>query len=344
MLFLLLAGLLLVTQAACGSGGGSQSGGQGPSQTQSSDASEGKKEKISWKMGHIVVEDHIWHKTAVKFAELVAEKTDGQIEITVFPNSQLGGEVDVLNLIRAGTADLTISGETMANWAPKAALMAVPYGFRDEEHMKKVIASDIGREIESEIIEKVGVTPLYYHLRAPRNLTSNKPVHSPDDVKNFRIRVPNVPLFLDAWAAVGAKPQVMDFKEVFTALQQNVIDGQENPYDLIYSGSLYEVQKYVNQTEHVRQWVYVVIGNKQLESLSSELKQAVLEAAAEAQEYGQELFTAEIEDYRQKLIDRVMQINEDVDREAFKQAMEEAVRKNLSEEQFALYERIQQIQ
>ncbi|WP_199614020.1 TRAP transporter substrate-binding protein [Paenibacillus alkalitolerans] len=329
--FIILASIiLLITQAACASETNQAAGTNG--------------EKITWKLGHISDENHPWHKTALKFAELVKQKTNDQIEIKVYPNSQLGGETDMLNSIKAGTADLTISGETMANWAPKAALMAVPYEFRDEAHMKKVIESEIGEEIEQEISEKVGVTTLYYHLRAPRNLTSDEPVNSPDDMKGFRIRVPNVPLFLDAWKSVGAKPQAMDFKEVFTALQQHVIDGQENPYDLIYSASFYEVQKYVNQTEHVRQWVYMVVGNKQLESLTPDLQKAVKEAAAEAQEYGMQLFAKDIADYRQKLIDKGMTINEDVDRDAFKQTMEPAVKNSLNKEQLELYEKIQNME
>lgn len=299
-----------------------------------------KKEKIVWKFGHLTNEDHIWNKTALKFAELVDEKTDGQIEVKVYPNEQLGNEVDNLNMIKSGTAALTISGESMQNWAPKAALMAVPYAFTSTDHMRKVIESDLGKEISDQVTEKVGVMPLYYHVRAPRNLTSNIPVRTPEDAKNLKMRVPNVPLFVDAWKAVGANPQVMAFSEVFTALQQNVIGGQENPYDLIYSAGFYEVQKYVNETEHVNGWVYIVLGKKQFEELSTELQDAVLEAAAEAQVYADELFEEEIADYKNKVVEKGMEIISDVDKEAFQAAMEPAVKAALNEEQFDLYERI----
>jgi len=299
-----------------------------------------KKEKIVWKFGHLANEDHIWNKTALRFAELVNEKTDGQIEIKIYPNEQLGSEIDTLNMIKSGTADLTISGESMQNWAPKAALMAVPYAFKDTDHMRKVIESDIGKEIADQVIEKVGVMPIYYHVRAPRNLTSNKPIRTPEDAKGLKMRVPNVPLFVDAWKAVGAQPQVMAFSEVFTGLQQGVIDAQENPYDLIYSASFYEVQKYVNETEHVNGWVYVVLGKKQFESLSEDLQKAVLEAAKETQAYTDELFDAEIAEYKKKVQEEGMEIISDVDKDAFKKAMEPAVKKSLSEEQFDLYQKI----
>lgn len=314
---------IMLLLSACGSESSSGSGG----------------EKIKWKFGHLADENHIWHKTALEFADLVKEKTDGQIEITIYPSNQLGGETDTINSIKAGTADLVISGETMANWSPKAALMAVPYAFRDADHLQKVVEGDIGKEIEEEIKDKVGLTPLYYHTRAPRNLTSKEPISSPDDLKGFSMRVPNVPLFLDAWKAAGAKPQVMDFNEVFTGLQQNVIDGQENPVDLIHSGGLYEVQDYVNETEHVYSWIYILVGNKQFEKLSDENKKAVQEAAKEAQAFGKDLFDKEITEYEKKLKDEGMKFNE-VDQDAFREAMKPAIKESLTDEQYKLYEDI----
>ncbi|QOY38205.2 DctP family TRAP transporter solute-binding subunit [Anaerobacillus isosaccharinicus] len=298
---------------------------------------------IEWKFGHLANEDHMWHKTAEKFSELVSEKTNQQIKIEIYPNNQLGGETDTINSIKAGTADLVISGETMANWAPKAALMAVPYAFRDEAHLIKVIEGEIGQGIEAEIIEKVGLTPLYYHTRAPRNLTSNKPISTPEDLSGFRMRVPNVPLFLSVWETAGARPQVMDFNEVFTGLQQGVIDGQENPLDLIHSAGFAEVQGYVNETEHVYSWIYILIGNEQLAELSDELKAAVMEAAAEAQVYGKELFDTEFSGYKDDLIEKGMQFNSDVNQDAFREAMLPAIQEKLTEEQYSLYEQILEV-
>ncbi|MCF6410054.1 TRAP transporter substrate-binding protein [Pseudalkalibacillus salsuginis] len=321
---LLMASVMVFALAACSG---------------ANESTDGSEKTTTWKLGHLGNEDHVWHKTAEKFAELVAEKTDGKLEIKIFPNEQLGGETEVLNSIESGTVDMTISGETMQNWAPEAALMAVPYAFKGQDHMKKVVEGEVGADIESAIKEKVGVTPLYYHMRAPRNLTSNKPIETPEDLKGFKMRVPNVPLFMDAWKEAGARPQVMDFSEVFTALQQNVIDGQENPVDLIHSAGFNEVQKYVNKTEHVYSWIYVVVGNKQFEALDEETQNAVKEAAEEAQAYGQELFEEENAKYEKALKDEGMEFVE-VDKEAFAEAMKPAVEKSLSEEQLKLYEKI----
>src|SRR5690625_1001671 len=301
-------------------------------------ATEGD-EVIEWKLGHLADENHIWHQTSVKFADLVNEKTDGEIEITVYPSNTLGGETDTINAIQAGTADLVISGETLENWAPKAALLATPYAFRDMDHVQKVVEGELGDEISEEIVEKAELTPLFYLTRAPRNLTSDEPIESVEDIEGFKMRVPNVPLFLDSWDAVGAKPQVMDFNEVFTGLQQNVIDGQENPVDLIQSGALYEVQKYVNRTEHVYSWIYVLVGNEQFEALTDDQRAAVEEAAVEAQAYGEELFEDEIDEIETKLEEEGMEFI-DVDQDSFREEMIPAIEDSLSEEQFELYEKI----
>lgn len=321
--------VVVLVLSACGSDSDDSGG----------DGSTNDGEVIKWKLGHLADENHIWHDTSLKFAELVNEKTDGAIEITVYPSNTLGGETDTINAIQAGTADLVISGETLENWAPKAALLATPYAFRDLDHVQKVVEGELGEEIAEEIKEQANLTPLLYLTRAPRNLTSNEPIESVEDVKGFKMRVPNVPLFLDSWDAVGAKPQVMDFNEVFTGLQQNVIDGQENPVDLIQSGALYEVQKYVNRTEHVYSWIYVLVGNEQFEALTDDQRAAVEEAAVEAQAYGEELFEDEIDEIETKLEEEGMEFV-DVDQDSFREEMIPAIEDSLSEGQFELYEKI----
>jgi len=297
-------------------------------------------EKIVWKFGHLANEDHLWNQTALKFSELVAEKTNGQIEVKVYPNEQLGSEMDNITGIQTGTVDLTISGESLQNWAPKAALLAIPYAITSSEQMDEVINGELGAEIEAQITEKVGLVPLYHHKRAPRNLTTNMAVRTPEDVKGLKMRVPNVPIFIDAWSAAGANPQAMAFSEVFTGLQQGVIGAQENPYDLIVSASFFEVQDYVNETEHVSSWVYVLVGEKQLSELTPELQASVKEAAAEAQAWGQAEFEASAAEYKQKCIDEGMTIVEDVDKAAFQEVMMPAVKKSLNDEQIELLDKI----
>lgn len=307
----------------------------------STNQSSAKEEDVTyWKMTHISDSSHLWHRTAVKFADLVEEKTNGKVMIEIFPNSQLGSEVDNINSIRYGATDLTITGETLEVWTPNAVMLAVPYAFESNKHMREVIEGDIGEKIENDIKRDIGLTPLFYMERAPRNLTSNYPISTPEDLRGFSMRVPNVPLFLDSWSEAGAQPQVMSLSEVFTGLQQGVIDGQENPNDLIESNGFYEVQNYLNLTEHVRSWIYVVVGMEQLKALPEDQQEAVKEAAIEAEEYAQDLLEQETEEVSQRLIDAGMQFNEDVETDAFREAMLPALKEYFKEEQLELYQDI----
>lgn len=300
---------------------------------------EPQKPEYVLKFGHLANEDHTWHKAAVKFAEIVKEKSNGRVEVKVYPNEQLGKELDMINGIQAGTVDMTITGESLQNWAPKVGVMAALYAVRDSEHMQKVAGGEIGKEIEAEILDKTGLRPIAWFERGPRNLTSNRPIKHPDELNGMILRVPNVPLFVKSWEALGAKPTPMAFSEVFTSLQQGTIDGQENPYALIKSAGFYEVQKYCNLTEHVRTWIYVVIGEKQLKSMPEDLQKIILDAGREMQKYEHKLFLAEQDKLAKELQEKGMTFVE-VDKEAFKTKVKDAVISSLTPEQKDLYERI----
>ncbi|WP_136068967.1 TRAP transporter substrate-binding protein [Modicisalibacter radicis] len=294
------------------------------------------------KFGHLANEEHIWNKAAERFKQIVEDESDGRIEVQIFPNEQLGNEMDVINSIQLGTADMTITGESLQNWAPKAAMMAVPYAFRDSEHLRKAVEGDIGQEIEAQIEAQTGLVPIAWFERGPRELTSNRPIKNPSDLNGLRLRVPNVPLFVDTWQALGAKPTPMAFSEVFTALQQGTIDGQENPLSLIESASFDEVQDYVNMTGHVRSWIYVVIGKNKLESMPDDLQKVVRDAADKMQGYEEGLFAEDQQRLEQALKDAGMEFVE-VDQQAFAEKAKPAVEASLNEEQQKLYQAIQDL-
>lgn len=249
--------------------------------------------KTTLKLGHLGNEDNVWHKACLKFAEEVAQRTNGAVEVRVFPNEQLGKETDLIKGIQLGTVDFTITGESLQNWAPAAALLAVPYGIRDLDHLDKVVGGPTGEKIARSIEEKTQLRPLTYFARGPRNLTSNRPIKSPDDLNGLKMRVPNVPLFVKFWDSLGAKPTPMAFSEVFTALQSHTIEAQENPLALVKSASFFEVQKYLNLTEHVVSWIYLVGGAKKLGRLPAAQQQAIMDAAKAAQAHERQLFLAD---------------------------------------------------
>ncbi|MDI5984582.1 TRAP transporter substrate-binding protein [Halomonas sp. M4R5S39] len=297
---------------------------------------------VTLKFGHLANEENIWHQAAVKFKEEVEANSDGRIEVQLYPNEQLGAEMDVINSIQLGTADMTITGESLQNWAPKAAMMAVPYAFRDAEHLHAAVSGEIGESIEAQITERANLVPLAWFERGPRHLTSNRPIEHPDDLDGIRLRVPNVPLFVDTWEALGARPTPMAFSEVFTSLQQSTIEAQENPLSLIESASFDEVQDYVNLTGHVRSWIYVVIGKDKLESMPEDLQEVIFEAADTMQAHEAELFAEDEERLRQDLEERGMEFVE-VDIDAFTEKARPAVLDALDEEQRELFEAIQDL-
>lgn len=299
--------------------------------------------KIVLKFGHLADEKNTWNLAALRFKELVEKNSAGRIEVQVYPNEQLGKEKDLVTGIQTGTADIGIFGETLTTFGVnKAMLMATPYLIRDAAHLHKVAGGEIGREIEQQILDRAKLRPLAYFERGPRDLTSNRPVRTPDDMEGLRLRVPNVPLYLVAWQALGARPAPLAFSEVFKGLQQGTIEGQENPYALVKSARLYEVQKYLNKTSHVRAWIYVCIGEKRFATLPPDLQKVIADAGKEMQRYENELFLkeeAELEQYLQSKMTFVA-----VDVAAFQARARDAVLANLDAEQKELYNRIAAVQ
>lgn len=300
---------------------------------------ENEKEAFTFKFGHLANEDHVWHQSALKFSEQVQQKSEGRIQVKIYPNEQLGNELDMVTGILAGTVDMTITGESLQNWVSEAALCAIPYMISDTTHLKEVAGGEIGKNIEEKIISEVGLRPVTWFQRGARHLTSNKPIKTPNDLKGMILRVPNVPIFIDTWQALGAKPTPMAFSEVFTALQQGTIQAQENPLSLIRSAGFYEVQDYVNLTEHVIGWVYVVVGEKQFQKLPDDLQKVFIEAAQDMQTYHDEIFSVKQSEFAADLKNKGMQFIE-VDKTSFRNTARETVIENLNNDQKKLYSQI----
>ena len=286
---------------------------------------------VTLKLGHLANEENPWHLASVKFGEELSALTDGRIAVEVFPNESLGKEIDLINGMQLGTVDMTITGESLQNWAPMAALLAVPYAYKSIDDMDAFATGEVGDQIKDQIVEKVQIRPIAHFARGPRNLTSNRPIAHPDDLDGLKMRVPNVPLFVDVWSALGANPGPMAFSEVFTSLQNGTIESQENPLALIRSASFDEVQSHVNMTEHVRSWIYLTIAESTWNNLSPEDQEAVMEAAARAQAYERELFNESIAADRAYLEEKGVTFVE-VDADAFQSKAKDAVLANVNDE------------
>lgn len=333
-LFVTIMATVLAATTLVGCGSSSE-------QTKTAEASKGP--EYVFKFGHSADENNTWHKGALKFKEEVEKNSNGRIEIKLYPNEQLGKEVDNVTAIQAGTADMVLSGESLQNWAEKVGIMSTPYLIKDSEHMKKVIEGEPGKILEQEIYDKAGLKVLTYFERGPRMLTSNKPINNINDLQGLKIRVPNVPLFVEVWNNWGAKPTPMAFSEVFTSLQQNTIEAQENPIALLNSGGFYEVQKYLNDTHHVRGWIYMLIGVKQWEALPDDLKKVMEDAAQVAQQYEHELFLQDEDAIFKSLTEEKGMTFVETDTSAMEESCQKYYEENLSPELLDLYNMIKDV-
>ena len=126
---------------------------------------------LTLKLGHLANEQNSWHKAALRFGEEVKARTDGRIVVEVYPNDSLGREIDLINGMQLGTVEMTITGESLQNWAPMASLLALPYAYQTLEEMDAVASGEIGDQIEAQIVERAQVRPLAYFARGPRNLS-----------------------------------------------------------------------------------------------------------------------------------------------------------------------------
>lgn len=281
-------------------------------------------------------ENHTWFAAFQHFQKIVDERSNGRLQIEVYPSEQLAKEIESIRLIQADVIDMTVTASLLSNWIEIANFCEMPFLLKDSIEKDLLLNGPIGQRVEKDMLEKVGLRPLSVFERGPRQLTSNRPIKHPDDLKGLIIRVPNVPTFITAWSALGAKPTPMAFSEVFTGLQQGTVEAQENPFALILSSGYYEVQKYVNITNHVMSWSYPVIGEKQYQRLPDDLKIILKEAALEMAEYEHKLFISNQKDVKKQLLDRGMEFIT-VDNEAFKAKCEKVIFNSLSPEMQIVY-------
>lgn len=257
--------------------------------TPSATSAPAEKKTVTLKLGHIQSESDLWHLGAKKFAELVEQKTKGEVKVQVFPNSTIGNDRDMAEGLQIGSVDVALIAGVLGNFEPSLQIMEMPYLFKNEEHLRKVIYGPVGEELLGKLLANSGIRGLSFWERGPRHLTTNKPVNSLNDIKGIKIRVPEIPPMVAAWKAMGANPTPMAWGEVYYSLQTNVIEAQENPIPYIHAGKIYEVQKYIALTSHKYEYVIMAMSDKTWKKLTPEQQKAVAEAAKEATAYENKL-------------------------------------------------------
>jgi tripartite ATP-independent transporter DctP family solute receptor len=217
------------------------------------------------------------------FAREVEARTAGRYKVHNFYSGALGAERESIEAIQLGTLDLTVTSTgPVPNFVPDISILDIPFLFRDYGHARAVLDGPIGQDLLAKFPAK-GIQALAWGENGFRHMTNSKrPVNAPDDLKGLKMRTMENPVHIQAYKAFGIVPTPMAFTEVFTALQQGTVDGQENPVSVITSARLDQVQKYMTMTGHVYSPALILMNKAQWEKLSAADKRAFADAAKEA--------------------------------------------------------------
>jgi TRAP-type transport system periplasmic protein len=223
---------------------------------------------------------HIW---GTKFGEALESMTGGSLKVQIFPNVQLGKDPEVVGEVQAGVVEMINSGNSVfSQYVPSATIMDMPYLFKDLDHLYRVQDGPIGQQI-SKLYEEKAFRVLGWADIGIRHITNSKrPIEKPGDLKGLKIRVVPSKVFVEIFKALGPNVVTLDFSELYLALQQGVVDGEDNPTTTIQSAKFYEVQKYLSLTGHVVGTNPSVISDKFFAKQSPDVQKALIGAGAEA--------------------------------------------------------------
>jgi tripartite ATP-independent transporter DctP family solute receptor len=238
------------------------------------------RETIKIRYAHVAPPVHAQHIAATFFKKYVEAHSDGRIEVSVYPSGQLGGERVLAESIQAGTLDMSgLTSAVLTNFVPEAALLNLPFFFPDKLSYQRLCDSDVGVKIRN-AFEKKGFKLLGFKANGYRDFGNNvRPIHTPDDLKTLKIRSIESPLFIDAYKALGNKPVPLPFPEVFSALQQGVVDGIDLHISGIWMAKI--PVKYVTVSGWIYSAVLSVINKKRFDSLPPDLQRVVMDGSFE---------------------------------------------------------------
>ena len=234
------------------------------------------------KFAHVYEPDTVYNEAALEVKKLLEERSNGRFEVQIFPSSQLGNEEAITEGLKMDSIQLAYSGPTfLGQFYPPIAISEAPYVWKDYDHWKKYQYSDVFDNVSDGYYGATGnkVASIIYF--GERTVTANRAIHTPDEMKGMKIRVANATLWKIFPEAVGAKPTPVSFAEVYLALQQGVVEGQDNPITIVESNKFYEVQKYINRTQHILCSIVGIIGGPLYERLSDEDQKMFVEVFKE---------------------------------------------------------------
>lgn len=272
------------------------------------------------KLGHIAESTNPYGKGADYFAELVKKKSNGDIEVKVFPSSTLGTQKELIEGLIYGTVDMTLTGTAeLGTFQPQMAIFDMPFLFKDRDHAYRALDT-VGMEL-GKPLEGKGIKLLGYMENGIRHMTDNvRPIKTPADMKGLKIRVMNNKVYVEMVKSLGASPTPMALAELYSAMQAGVVDGQENPSAHIYTKRFYEVQKYASLTGHAYAAEPVLISMATWKKLTPAQQAIIQSAATEAIAWQRKLSADEDSEFWDKIRKTGKMEVIEVDRKPFQEA------------------------
>ncbi|WP_439651621.1 TRAP transporter substrate-binding protein [Planococcus shenhongbingii] len=273
--------------------------------------------------GHSLPDDHPYHLGFLEMAENVEERTDGRVKIEVFANSEIGAERELTEGLGLGTVNLVVSSTApVTNFVPELGVLDVPFLFKDRESAVEILEGEIGDELFTKM-EENGIIGLSWGENGYRHITNAiRPINTPEDLKGLKIRTQENEIHLAAFEALGAQPTPMAWTEAITALQQGVVDAQENPAIVADQFSLYEAnQKYMTLTGHVYSVAVYMMSKQTYDELPEDLRDIVVEEGQKVGATEREMIVEMEKESIQTLKDNGVEIIEEVDLAPFQEAV-----------------------
>ncbi|MEX2542028.1 MAG: TRAP transporter substrate-binding protein [Trueperaceae bacterium] len=308
-------------------------------------------QETTLRFGHVNAPTDIGTLQADRFIEMVAERTDGRIEIQHFPNAQLGNVNENAEQVKLGAIDLTfqLMGGLGANYMEEFSALDLPYVYRDVDHLMQVVAPDspVMQELNQRLVAEHGVRVLYSYYFGTRHLTANQEVLSPADMQGLKIRAIPLPVYIAAVEGMGASATPVEFSELPVALATGLVNGQENPLQTIAAAHLYESQDYLMLTGHIISAMAVVINESVWQRLSNEDQEIILQAANEASQWAlEENLRAEEEllvEFEQEHGMTIVGPDDGLDVDAFRENVRERVEQDFGDQFGDLIQQIETV-
>lgn len=308
--------IILIFSVGCSSDSGNSNSSNTDNQSSNNENTE---ETIVLKAGTAFNPEDVGTKAGHEFVNLVKEKTEGKVEIDFFDSEQLGSGNEQLDNLKTGTQDIFLGSDYFATLEPDYNVLSMPYAFDDIDHFKKFLESDIHDEIKDRMIDNHGIRVIADNLlRSPRVMITTEAIETPEDVKGMNIRTPDIPVFVSHMEQLGATPVTVDWGELYMALQQGLVKGENPTLDSIYAPKLHEVAPYISELNHSFSSNFIVIREESFQKLNDEMQQSIIEAANEAGVFHEKLINDLLVEQKEMLSEEGA-IFSTPDRELFKE-------------------------